>query len=156
MAIKRTVMLAGVSSAVLIVGSSGFAFANGILGGHRADPVGSYVPVAARVVDDSQPASPAPSHAKEVPPTVGQSTTSVAQAEQGESDVDQEQPPVSPIPVAAPVPPINVVTQPTVYAAEPADDEPGAEYTKDDSEHEREHEDEAEIDDDHHGRDDDD
>jgi hypothetical protein len=157
MAIKRTVMLAGVSSAVLIVGSSGFAFANGILGGRRADPVGSYVPVATRLADETQPAGPAPSHRKAAPPLVGsQPTTSVATGEDGDDAVEHEPRPITPIPVTAPAPPVAVGTPPTMRAAEPGDDEPGDEYTTDDTEHEPEHEDEAVIDDDHHGRDDDD
>src|SRR4051794_22344160 len=58
MAPKRSVIVAGAASALLFAGSSAFAMASGILGGHPADAVGSFQPVQLRIEDPAAVAGP--------------------------------------------------------------------------------------------------
>ncbi len=160
MAIKRTVAMAGVVSAVLIAGSSTFAMANGILGGHRADPVGSFETVALDVDTEPTTAGSVPAGADPtVPAQPGSSAPGRSTPDQAPRPGVAPAPPpatppaLAPVPVTAPSGRSSGTTPVTVedHDEDEHDDEYDDEYEK--PEHEDEHESE---DDDHHGRDDDD
>lgn len=163
MTIKRTVSVAGVASAALILGSSAFAYANGILGGHRADPVGSYVPVEAEFAVNAELDRPPTSAVARA----GETTTGSATANRTPSSDDGAAGPVTAVvpgpgvPVGASQPETPApVTPPAAHAVAPPTTPAYDDHADDDEyeEHEAEpeHEDEAEVEVDDHGRDDDD
>ena len=89
MAIKRSVVLAGVISAALIGGSSAFAFTNGILGGHRADAVGSYTPVGAESSGPGLRGGTSPPVAPPAPPAGAVTRTTTRATVRGDDQRDE-------------------------------------------------------------------